>query len=99
MAAAKVNIIEINFDFIFKKYNQYGLKSPSILDLKGKTLIKWKNFKQNFLLYLEVSEKSRKSGKPKETLLLCTFGDDCLDIFNAFKWEDYKKDNFDFISN
>lgn len=29
------------------------LKPPSILDLKGKTLIKWKNFKQNYLLYLE----------------------------------------------
>lgn len=67
------------------------LKLPSILDLKGKTLIKWKNFKQNYLLYLETFEKSKKSGKPKEALLLCALGDDCLDIFNAFKWKIMKR--------
>lgn len=56
-------------------------------------------FQTKFLLYLEAFEKSKKSGKPKEALLLCTLGDDCLDIFNAFKWENYEKNYFDFINN
>jgi hypothetical protein len=73
------------------------LKPPSTIDLKGNLLNEWTKFKQKFLLYLEATEKSKKSGKIKVALLLCLMGDGCLDIFNTFKLDDKEKDDLDFV--
>ena len=56
--------------------------------LTGNLAGNWKKFKQRFELYMEAAGASKKDVKTKTSIFLTLIGDECLDIYNGFNWED-----------
>lgn len=72
-------------------------KLPSPLKLEGNIAKNWARWKQRFQLYLEVSELDQKEEKLKCSVLLHMTGDDGLELYDTFKYDNeanrYKFDN------
>ena len=47
----------------------------------------WKRFKQRFNLYMNAGEMSQKSEKMKSSLLLHVSGEEGLDVYNRYKFD------------
>jgi hypothetical protein len=71
-------------------------KPPDPLNFSGNANLseEYKRWQQKFNYYLLASGKSEKDKKVQVALLLTCIGDDGLDIFNNFKWDnaDHKDD-------
>ena len=64
-------------------------KPPSVLVLEGNVSEYCKRWKQRFDLYLKASGADKQSEDVKVAILLhCIIGEDALEIFNTFKFDD-----------
>lgn len=61
---------------------------PSPLMLCGNVAENWKKFKQRFLLYLEALGSDKMSEKRKVAILLTVIGDESVEVYNTFTFED-----------
>ncbi|CAN7947430.1 unnamed protein product [Ixodes pacificus] len=68
------------------------LKTPEPLQLSGNLFENWKRFKQKAELFLKstASKERPRSEAAKAAVLLSVAGDEALDVFNNFKFEDGK---------
>ncbi|CAN7982308.1 unnamed protein product [Ixodes pacificus] len=66
------------------------LKTPEPLQLSGNLFENWKRFKQKVELFLKAtpSKERPRSEAAKAAVLLSVAGDEALDVFNNFKFED-----------
>lgn len=63
------------------------LNPPSAMCLTGNLSENWRKFKQRFELYLTATGAAEKADKVKSSILLTVIGEDCLDIYNNFKFD------------
>lgn len=73
-----------------------SLNLPGQMLFEGNVSCNWEKYKQKFLFYLEASEKTNKPDKLKIALLLNQMGDQAVDIYNTFHFENgTSRDAFD----
>ncbi len=65
-----------------------GLQPPPKLQLTGNVAENWRRFKQRFLLYLSAIDGDRKVEKMKASLFLHVVGDEALEVYNNFTFEE-----------
>lgn len=79
-------------DYIYtcdeKTEEMEGLQLPPKLQLSGNVAENWRQFKQRFLLYLSAIDGDRKSEKMKASLFLHVVGDEALEVYNNFTFEE-----------
>ncbi|UYV72008.1 hypothetical protein LAZ67_9001538 [Cordylochernes scorpioides] len=74
------------------------LKSPKELEILGNLSENWKRFKQRFEIYLEASGLNEKKDKTKTAIFLNMAGENAIDIYNNFKFENEEdKYNLDIV--
>ncbi|UYV65920.1 hypothetical protein LAZ67_3005893 [Cordylochernes scorpioides] len=74
------------------------LKSPKELEILGNVSENWKRIKQRFEIYLEASGLNEKKDKTKTAIFLNIAGENAIDIYNNFKFENEEdKYNLDII--
>ena len=64
------------------------LPAPKPLRLDGNLAENWRRWKQRFELYIIATEANKKSEKIQSSILLHTIGEDALDVYNTFEFED-----------
>ena len=64
---------------------------PSALEFSGNVAENWKKFSQRFDLYIEAIEKTEATDKVKNGILLTIAGEEALDVYNTFAFEDADK--------
>lgn len=66
------------------------LKAPEPLLLSGSTAKNWEKYKQKFELFLEATASAKEPRTPavKTALLLSFAGDEALEVFNNFSFEE-----------
>ena len=63
-----------------------SLPSLTALSFQGNAALNFKDFEQNFTMYLEASGMSEKPAKQKAALLLHVMGQEAVRVFNCFTW-------------
>ncbi|XP_038075576.1 uncharacterized protein K02A2.6-like [Patiria miniata] len=64
------------------------LPPPSALELTGNVAENWKRFKQRFQLYIDAIGASKKDDRQQTSILLHVIGEQALDVYNTFKWDE-----------
>ena len=64
-----------------------NISTPKPMDFSGNMAENWKKFSERFQLYLQASGANAKSDKTRIALLLHIMGEEAIDIFNSFTWE------------
>lgn len=67
---------------------EHGLHPPAALQLTGNVAENWKKFKQRFELYLSAIGGDNKSDKVKASVFLHVIGDEALEVYNNFMFND-----------
>ena len=76
----------------------YTFKPPQELNFDSNTAENWRLFKQELQLFIVATERERKSGAVKISILLTTIGRKGREIYNNFEWaDDAEKTNFDIV--
>ncbi|XP_030851255.1 uncharacterized protein K02A2.6-like [Strongylocentrotus purpuratus] len=65
-----------------------NLSQPQPLELTGNLAENWKRFKQRFELYNVASGMSKTEEKAQTSMLLHVIGEEALDIYNTFQFEE-----------
>lgn len=63
------------------------ISPPSSMCYTGSISENWKRFKQRFNLYIEATDYGAKADKVKTSLLLHVIGDEAIDIYNNFTYD------------
>lgn len=63
-------------------------RPPPPLSLTGNVAENWKKFVQKFEYFLEATDKTEKTGKVKVAILLNLIGDEGLEVYNTFRFEE-----------
>ena len=64
---------------------------PSVLEFSGNVAENWRKFIQRFDLYIEAIEKTEATDKVKNGILLTVAGEEALDVYNTFAFEETDK--------
>ena len=65
-----------------------GLRPPDALRLDGNIAENWKRWRQKFELYMMATDIESKADKVQSSTLLHVIGDEALEIYNTFVFED-----------
>lgn len=69
---------------------------PEPISFDGNVSEKWKRFRQKFELYLVACSQGKKiKDEVKIAQLLNLLGDEGLDVYNTFTFNEHEKENFD----
>ena len=63
------------------------MKPPNILHLEGNLAENWRKWEQQFNLFLVASGIGEKSAKVQASTLLHVIGENALEVYNNFTWE------------
>ena len=66
----------------------HQFKPPSGLSFEGNVAENWKRFSQNFKIYLTATGIEKKDDKVKIATLLHVAGEQAIQVFNSFKWNE-----------
>ncbi|PIK53668.1 hypothetical protein BSL78_09434 [Apostichopus japonicus] len=64
------------------------LRQPGELSLQGNLAENWRKWKQMFLLYISASGIAAKTDEVKSAALLHIAGEDAVEIYNSFQWQE-----------
>ena len=70
-----------------------GFVKPNQVSFEGNVAENWKRFKQKFEIFVIASGNEKKSNKEKCCMLLNLAGEQAIEVFNTFTFEEGEKDD------
>lgn len=69
------------------------MRPPAAISFMSNPADKWIKFKQKFEIFLKASGKSKETDDVKIAILLSALGDEGIEIYNTFQFEEKKDDD------